>query len=193
MNASDKRELGGVLLLLALGGGGAVFFASRTWLSVDEPRLAPFGPLHVDFDGRALSPALNGLAIVALITAVLVLVTGGWARRALGVLLVVVAVSAGWYAIRGRQAPSAARVRELLGSRLSQQAGPLQVQAHPWLAWSTLLCAGLLLLAGLMLVVRAGRWQVGLSDKYNAPAESAKSYDPWRRLDRGEDPTITDG
>jgi uncharacterized membrane protein (TIGR02234 family) len=193
MNDSDKRELGGVLLLIALGGGGAVFTASRTWLSIVVPRVAPFGPLHTDFNGRQLSPALNGLAIVALITAVLVLVTGGWARRVLGVLLVVVAVSAGWYAIRGRRAPSAGRVRELLGDRLNHQAGPLQVQAHPWLAWLTLLCALLLLLAGLLLVARAGRWQSGLSAKYNVPAESSKSYDPWRRLDRGEDPTITDG
>lgn len=193
MNGADKRELGGVLLLVAAGGGGTVFAASRTWLSVSEPRLAPFGPLHADFNGRQVSPALNGLAIVALITAVLVLVTGGWARRALGVLLALIAVSAGWYALRGRQVPSAARVRELLGDRLHQQAGPLLVQAHPWLAWLTLLCSILLLLAGLLLVVRAGRWQVGFSAKYNVPAESVKAYDPWHRLDRGEDPTITDG
>ncbi|MDQ2836396.1 MAG: Trp biosynthesis-associated membrane protein [Actinomycetota bacterium] len=192
-DGSGRRELAAAVALTLLGGGGALFAASRSWLRVSEPRLAPFGRLVLNFSGRALSPALNGLAIVALIIAVLVLITAGWARRVLGGLLLVVGLSAGWYAIRGTRQPSAGRVRELLGSRLSQQAGPLDVRTQPAPAWLALLGALLLVLAALLLLLRAGRWQVGLSAKYAAPVEVAQAADPWRRLDRGDDPTIFDG
>ncbi len=191
-DSSGRRELAGTILAVLVGGAGIVFGSGRGWLSVTEPRLAPFGPLQVSFSGRALYPALNGLAIVALIIAVLVLVTAGWARRVLGALLLVLATSAGWYSIRGTRDPSAGRIHELLGSRLSQQAGALQVQSNPAGAWLSAGCSVLLVLASLTLLVRAGRWQVGLSAKYAAPVEVAKSGDPWRRLDRGEDPTISD-
>lgn len=192
MNSSGRREVASTILAILVGGGGIVFGSSRSWLSVTEPRLAPFGPLQVSLSGRNLYPALNGLAIVALIIAVLVLVTAGWARRLLGALLLVLSVSAAWYSVRGSQVPSTERIRELLAGKLGQQAGALQVQAHPAAAWLSVGCSILLVLASISLIVRGGRWQVALSAKYSAPVEVAKSGDPWRRLDRGEDPTISD-
>ncbi len=190
--SADRRELSRVLALVTLAGLAILFTASRSWLAVQVGRRRPFGPLHVELTGRTQYPALTGLAVVALLIAVLVLVTAGWARRALGVLLVLVGGWAGWYAGHGIARPGPVRLRELLGDRLSQGSGVLQVHRHPLWAESSLAAAGLLVLAGGLLAVRAGRWKVGLSARYAAPAAAAESSDPWPRLDRGEDPTVSD-
>ncbi|MGI8667418.1 MAG: Trp biosynthesis-associated membrane protein [Jatrophihabitans sp.] len=192
-DSAARRELGAIIVLVLLGGGGIVFAASRSWLAVTEPRRAPFGPLHVQFAGRTLFPALTGLGLVALIVAVLALITGRWGRRLLGILLVLLGPATGWYALRGSHRPGAGRLRELLGGRLSQQSGELAVRLYPAPAWLALAGSVLLVLAGLGMIVRSGHWQSGLSVKYTAPVEAAKSADPWRTLDRGEDPTISDG
>ncbi len=190
--SADRRELATVLAAAAVAALVIVFASSRSWAAVTVGRRLPFGPLHVQLTGRTEFPALNGLAVVALLITVLVLVTGGWARRVLGLLLVLVGGSAGWYAARGLASLGSSRLRELLGDRLSQGSGLIELHRHRSWAVLTLLAAVLLVLAGVVLVLRAGRWQVGMSARYAAPAAVAESNDPWRRLDRGEDPTISD-
>jgi hypothetical protein len=190
--AAQRREMAGVLGLAALASLAILFTTSRSWLGITVARRPPFGPLRVQLTGRAEYPALTGLAVVALLSVVLVLVTGGVVRRVLGVLLV---VAGGWscgYAASGLVSPGAARLAELLGDRLAQSSGPAQLQRHPVWAALTLLAAVLLVLCGLVVVVRAGRWKLGLSARYATPAAVAESGDPWRRLDRGEDPTVAD-
>lgn len=179
------------MLLTVLGGVLLLFAAGRGWASATVPRQPPFGALRLEFTGRTLYPALTGLAVVALIAAVLVLVLGGWPRRLLGGLLVLLAGWSGWYAGRGTGRPSAGRVLRLAGDRLSQPAGPLVVHGHPVWPWLALAGSACLLLAGLVLLVRSGSWRIGLSGRYAAPAEAAAGGDPWRQLDRGEDPTIS--
>jgi uncharacterized membrane protein (TIGR02234 family) len=190
---SDRRELAAVIGLIALGGGGILLSCGQRWLTVTEPRLAPFGTLRLDYSGRALYPALSGLAIVALLAAVLVLISGRWPRRVLGAVLCLSALATGWYGLRALRTPSMGTVRSLLGSRLDQQAGGLRLAYRP--AWGVAVLAGsaLLLVAGAIVLRQASRWQMGLSSRYAAPVEAAKSDDPWRSLDRGEDPTISDG
>ena len=190
---SDRRELAGAIGLIVLGGAGILLLCGQRWLAVTEPRLAPFGTLRQGYSGRALYPALSGLAIVALLAAVLVLISGSWPRRVLGALLCLLALATGWYGLRALRRPSAATVRSLLGSRLDQQAGGLRLDYRPAWAAGTLACSVLLLIAGAIVLRRAGGWQIGLSSRYAAPAEAAKSDDPWRSLDRGEDPTISGG
>ena len=190
--AAQRREMAGVLGLAAVASLAILFTTSRSWLGVTVARRPPFGPLRVELTGRAEYPALTGLAVVALLSVVLVLVTGGVARRVLGGLLV---VAGGWscgYAASGLASPSPARLAELLGDRLAQSSGLTELQRHPVWAALTLLAAVLLVLCGLVVVVRAGRWKLGLSARYAAPAAAAESGDPWRRLDRGEDPTVAD-
>jgi Tryptophan-associated transmembrane protein (Trp_oprn_chp) len=189
---AQRRELAGVLGLAALAGLAILFTASRSWLVVTVARRPPFGPLRVDLSGHAQYPALPGLAVVALLGVVLVLVTGGVVRRLLGALL---AVAGGWscgYAASGLATPGAARLAGLLGDRLALSSGPSHVQRHPEWPVLALLAGVLLVLCGLVVVVRAGRWKLGLSARYAAPAAVAESGDPWRRLDRGEDPTVAD-
>ena len=190
--AAQRRELAGVLGLAALAGLAILFTASRSWLGVTVARRPPFGPLRVSLTGRAEYPALTGLAVVALLGVVLVLVTGGTVRRLLGALLV---LAGGWscgYAASGLATPGARRLAELLGDRLAQSSGLTEVQRHQVWPALTLPAAVLLMLCGLVVVVRAGRWKLGLSARYAAPAAVAESGDPWRRLDRGEDPTVAD-
>lgn len=190
---AGRRQLAGTLLLVLIGGGLILAVAGRSWASVTVPRQAPFGALRLSLSGRNLYPALTGLAVVALIAAVLIVVLAGWPRRLLGGLLVLLAGWTGWYAGRGVHRPAASRVLALAGDRLSQRTGPPVVQAHP--AWAGVALAGsiCLLVAGLVLAARSGSWRLGLSSRYAAPAEAAAANDPWRQLDRGEDPTIRDG
>lgn len=190
--STQRREMACVLGLAALAGVLILFAASRSWLGVTVTRRPPFGPLRVELTGRELYPALTGLAVVALLGVALVLVTGGLLRQVLGGLLAVVGGWACWYAGSGLSTPGPARLAELLGDRLAQGSGLAQLHRHPVWAGMTLLAAGLLVLCGLLVVVRAGRWQLGLSARYAAPAAVAESADPWRRLDRGEDPTVSD-
>lgn len=190
---AERRRLAGTVLLVVAGGALILVAAGRGWASVTVPRQAPFGALRLSLSGRNLYPALTGLAVVALIAAVLVLVLGGWPRRALGGLLVLLAGWTGWYAGRGIHRPATSRVLALAGDRLSSRTGPPLVQSHP--AWAGAALAGsiCLLVAGLVLLARSGGWRLGLSGRYAAPAEAAAANDPWRQLDRGEDPTIRDG
>jgi uncharacterized membrane protein (TIGR02234 family) len=191
--SAERRELAGAIGLIVLGAAAILLCCAARWLTVTEPRSAPFGTLRVGFSGRALYPALNGLAIVALLAALLVLVSGRWPRRILGGLLCLLALLAGWYGLRALGTPSSATVHGLLGSRLSQQSGPLRLAYRKAWPVGTVAGAALLLLAGLLVLARGGSWHMGLSARYAAPAEAAKSDDPWRSLDRGEDPTISDG
>ena len=190
---TQRRELVGSVLLVLLGGALVLLAAGRGWVTATVPRQPPFDAVRLELSGRTLYPAVTGLAVVALIAAVLVLVLGGWPRRLLGALLVLLAGWTGWYAARGTGRPSTARVLQLAGDRVSQRSGLPAVHPHPLWAWLAMAGAGCLLLAGLVLLARSGSVRTGLSSRYAAPAEAAAGDDPWRQLDRGEDPTIRDG
>jgi len=189
----ERRELAGAVGLMVLGGALMLLAAGRTWAIATVPRQPPFPDLRLALKGHSLYPPLTGLAVVVLIAAVLVLVLGGWPRRLVGALMLLLAGWSGWYAGHGFGGPSTHRVLQLAGDRLSQRSGPPVVQTQP--AWAALTLAGAacLLLAGVALLSRAGGWRIGLSSRYGAPAEAAAGSDPWRQLDRGEDPTIQDG
>ncbi|MDQ1731936.1 MAG: hypothetical protein QOK10_2095 [Pseudonocardiales bacterium] len=187
-----RREIAGVLVLVALGGGIVLLASSGTWVRLSAGRPAPFGPLVDHVRGRSEFPAIAGLAVVTLLAALLSAVTGRIARSALGVLVAIVAAASGWYSVRGLTAPGQARAAELLGG--SAKTGTAPIAADVVLGWPLLAIAGsvLSLLGGAALVIRARRWNSGLSARYEPPAEALKSDDPWRSMDRGEDPTITD-
>lgn len=196
--SAARRQLTAALALIAVGSGGIVFVSARPWVSARILRQPPFGPLNLTATGRHLYPALNGLALVALVVGVLVLVTGGWARRVLGALLLVIGGWTGWYAVRGIRAGHRTHLPvqdtlRLLGGRTTAADGLAELRYHPVWAYLSLLGSVLLLAAGLILLARAGRWHSGFSARYAAPAEAGAGGDPWRQLDRGEDPTIRDG
>jgi uncharacterized membrane protein (TIGR02234 family) len=187
-----RREYLGVLAIALLAAGAVLLGSSQRWLNLHVDRPAPFAPVTVSVSGRSAYPAVFGFAVVALITVVLVAVTGGWGRRVLGALLAVNGVSSVWYGVRGLSAPGPTRIQELLGTRGAGTNGVTGARVQA--AWP-LITAGagvLLMTAAVAVVIRGGQWSGGLSRRYDAPADAAKSEDPWRSLDRGEDPTIAD-
>jgi hypothetical protein len=187
-----RREVAVVLAAVVLGGAGALFGSSRVWLTLSEARPAPFGPLAAQVKGHTEFPALGGLGVVILLAGALVLVTGRWARTVLGGLLIACAIGVGWYALRGLAAPGAEKIQELLGGAAKVGTAPITVHKQPVWPVVTAVSAVLTVAAGLLVSLRATHWSPGLSSRYAAPAEAAISDDPWRSLDRGDDPTITD-
>ncbi len=193
VDADRRREIGAVLGLMVLAGGGALLACSRVWLTLAVNRPAPFAALSVTVPGRTEFPALAGLAVVTLLAGIVALIAGRWARTVLGVLVVLSSLAEGWYAWRGFAIPGDGRLRELMGG--IGKTGTAAVSSHRSVAWPSLTFAfaALSLLAGLALAARGRGWKAGLSSRYAAPVEVALSADPWRSLDRGEDPTIADG
>jgi hypothetical protein len=181
-----------VLGLAALAGAVILFAAGQSWVSTTSQRRPPFGPLQAELTGRELHPALTGLAVVAVLSVALTLVTGGVVRRLLGGLLALLGGWACWYAVNGLANTIPGQSSQPDGARFIGDGGLQQLHWHPVWAGVTLAAAVLLVLCGLLQVIRAGRWRLGMSAKYAAPAAVAESADPWRRLDRGEDPTLPD-
>jgi uncharacterized membrane protein (TIGR02234 family) len=192
VTANQRRELLTVLAVAVLAAGAVLLASSQRWLSLHAIRPAPFAPVTVSISGRTEFPALFGLAIVAVITVVLVSASGGWGRRVLGLLLLVMGMSAAWYGAKGFSAPGSTRAAELLGGRAPGTGGVIEAQTHALWPLSTVGSGLLLAATGIVISVRGSRWSGGLSSKYDAPARASRLEDPWRRMDRGDDPTITD-
>ncbi|HEX2901817.1 MAG TPA: Trp biosynthesis-associated membrane protein [Jatrophihabitans sp.] len=188
-----RGELYLMVALLAAASGAVLLLANRSWLTVRAARPAPFGPLSLGVSGRHLYPALTGLAVVGLLAAVLVLFTGTLVRRLLALLVLAGSVWVAVTSVRFLSDPTGYGNRDLIGDRAGLGTHTETVLRHPVWSVLTLAAAALALLTAALLAARAPRWSGGLSRRYSAPAEAARSQDPWRQLDRGEDPTIGDG
>lgn len=176
MTALGALLLGGVLVLVASG---------RVWstATVNVPG-APASPISVT--GHAVEPSLPALGVALLALVAAVIAAKGRLRRAVGVVVVVVAGIALGVSIAGRSSVSSALT--------SHEIGGLGVPAHGtangW--WIVAAVGGLIaVIAGLAVAVRGGRW-AAMGRKYEAPRPVPAS-DPadsaWEALDRGEDPT----
>lgn len=187
------RQLGAILAATVVAAGGMLLVSSLHWLRLAATRPAPFGPVRAEVTGRSEFPALSGLAIVALLIAVLALVTGVWGRRVLGALLAATGVWCLVYGIRGLSTPSRTRLRALMPDSSTASYQRISADRLSWCPVVILLLALVLVAAGVALAARAAEYSAGLSARYSAPAEARRVDDPWRRLDRGEDPTVSDG
>jgi hypothetical protein len=115
--------------------------------------------------------ALVPLALVSLAGIAGVLATSGWARRAVGVLLALTALAAGWSAF----------------GDVFELGGALPARGVAGLAVLALLAAGVLL-------VRGGHRMPRLGAGYATPAAAKGNETPerelWRALSEGKDPTV---
>jgi len=192
-NHDHRRELYGTALLIVLGSALALWLAGRTWVMVQVDRQPPFGPLSLGVSGRHIYPALTGLAVVGLLAAVLIVISGRVVRAALSILVGVIGVWILAYSVRFLSGSASYRNRDLIGDRAGLDAHAQALSRHSIWAGATLVCGVLVVLGGLLVAARCRRWPGGLSRRYSAPAEAAAAGDPWRQLDRGEDPTIDNG
>jgi uncharacterized membrane protein (TIGR02234 family) len=190
-----RAPFGAVLVLVLLGGAGALLTSGRGWQTVTAPRPRPFADEVVDVSGRTLEPAVAALGVVALAGVVAVLATRGLARRVVGGLLGCAAIGIGWAAAAGLQPVSASRARSLItdshtGAGLDPTRPP-QVAVHATWPILALICAVAVLIAGVAIAAWGHRW-VGLSGRYEAPFRADRqgtSATLWTDLEQGYDPT----
>ena len=187
------RVLGATVLLLVAAAAALGAAAALPWARAAF-RVPLRGIVAVEVDGAAVVPALAPLALLALAAVAATAATAGWARRVLGLLVVLAAVPAARGAVSVRDPGG---VVEAAAGELPARAEPagdvVMLAAGPVLG---VLGAVLLASAGVALAL-AGRRMPGLGSRYRAPAARrvapAGPADPdrrwWDALDAGEDPT----
>jgi uncharacterized membrane protein (TIGR02234 family) len=188
----NRREFLITLLICLAGAGLAVFAAGRTWAEVSGGEsIVATAPLTLSGSDLSGVSALGWVGVAGLAA---LLATSGWARRALGVLLVLLGAGISTLSAtaigRSHLIEVAVEKRALLKSSTD-----LVPVANSW--WLVSLAGGVLLaLAGVITFVRGGRWP-GMSARYDSANAAPKKVrdDPaglWKSLDRGEDPTRED-
>jgi hypothetical protein len=166
MSSGGRRPLTLTVLLCAVGAGLAFVGAGRTWESGYTHSVGGLPPSSLDQTGSDLVPGLSALALVGLAGAGALLATRGWARRAVGVLVLLVG--------------------------LGLVALPFDRVFDASTAWPALTAAGglLVLAGGVAAALRGHRWP-GMGARYErAPKSAGGTTDAWNALDRGEDPTV---
>jgi len=155
-----RRELVVSLVAGLLGGGLILLGSGRPWDST-----APVASVA----GEAVDPVgslASTLGAVVLLGTIVVAVTRALGRRLAGGVVVLAALGAVYVAITASGDWSVWRVAVLLGALLGACGGALAA-------------------------LRGQRW-ASMSRRYDAPSapRPAHESDPWRALDRGEDPTL---
>ncbi|GAA1900015.1 Trp biosynthesis-associated membrane protein [Asanoa iriomotensis] len=159
-----RRPLTLAVLLCAVGAGLAFVGAGRVWEHGLTHGVA--APSSFDQTGSDLVPGLTALALVALAGAGALLATRGWARRAVGALVL------------------------LVGLGLVALAFDRVFDAST--AWPALTAVGgvLVVVGGLAAALAGHRWP-GMGARYErSPKAAGGTTDAWNALDRGEDPTV---
>lgn len=187
--ARSPRALAGVCAGLLVASASLWGAGVAVWY-----RVSPSGRGPVDLSGAQVSPALSGVALLALAGVAAVVATGGLLRRAVGLLLALAGAAVGVVAARGLLADPFATDGALPALPPGMSAEALRYQLTettpaPWLA-----VAGALVLvaAGLHVAVRE-RGLARLGARYAAPGRRPREVDPdraaWQDLDAGRDPT----
>ncbi|WP_163695381.1 MULTISPECIES: Trp biosynthesis-associated membrane protein [Mumia] len=186
----------GTTVLLGVAGAGAAFFAaSQPWarVTVETQGLARDA---VAVSGNDALPVVGGLALVALAGSVAVLATAGRIRTAVGVIVTLASLGAMIAVLTGSDALHDALVVSLADSPAMSGDAALQesladdATGTMW-RWATLVALALPALAGLA-VVRWGREWPSMGRRYDSVGQQKAETDddPWKALDRGEDPTV---
>ena len=192
---SDPRPDARPGLLRALGAlavGSVLAFVAfgQPWVTLTV-REAGLPAAVQTVTGRDLASAAGTLPVLLLALVLVIWATGGWLRRAVGVLVVVVSAVVLAAAVRG--APG------LLPSDLQTRYGLTGVATFDTSLWWVLATIGALaaLAAGVLTTVHRGRWS-GMAGRYERRSGTAepshrkarpKERSAWDQLDAGTDPT----
>jgi len=185
-----RRWYAPTVLALVAGGGLTFVTMTRTWglVAVTAPGL-PDDEIAVS--GAQALPVVSALGLVILASALAVLAGSARVRRALGALVVLLALGClGWVAIG-----AGAAVESALGDAARDSAsftGAGSVGATELTSWRFATLASLLLaaVAGAVVVRAAPVWPT-MSRRYEAPGArpADDETDMWKALDEGRDPT----
>lgn len=194
--AGGRRELAGVVVLCALGGGLVLGAAGQTWLRITAQRRSPLADVALSLSGKTLEPLVAGLGIVGLAGVVGLLATRRRGRLVVAALVALSGLVVVVEALRRVAAPGAVAVQKLLvdSDRAAGLAANPVITATAAPAWPLVAAAGGLLLAlgGLVALLRSRRWPT-MSARYETPASRAQrprtDAAVWDALSRGDDPT----
>jgi hypothetical protein len=156
-----RRGLALCLVAGLLGGGLVLLGAGRPW---DSAPTVPTVPTVSD-DVSPVGSLASSLGAVVLLGTIVVAVTRTVGRRLAGVVVVLAGVATAYATVDA---------------------------AGGWPVWRFAVLAGAVLgmLAGGLAAAHGPRW-AAMSRRYDAPADRpAHESDPWRALDRGDDPTL---
>jgi uncharacterized membrane protein (TIGR02234 family) len=185
---SDVATRARVAVLLGIGGGAGLLATSRPWVVLSAE--VGLTSTTVQVTGSALAPLASAAAVVALAGVLAVLVARSWGRRVVGLLVVVVS-GAGLAQVVAVLADRVGRARSWWAVEVGAAAGTATSSTTPWAVVAAVSLL-LVVVAGVLVLVRAGAWG-GLPGRYETPGAASPTSDPWRALDEGEDPTVEDG
>jgi len=184
--AEGRRWFGPAVLVGLAGTGLSALAGSKPWASPDGQA----GSTLVDKTGGHV-PLAAALGLVGLAAWGVLLVTRGWVRRVVAVLVAASAAALVVTAVVGRSsALDSAR-------KATVDLGRTPTGAHTTAWWYTGLVAALLALAAAALAVRHVSSWPEMGSRYDAPTARAEVDDPaqmeevdlWRAIDQGRDPT----
>ena len=192
----SARGYGPAVLLGVVGGAAAFFTASQPWsrVTVETEGLARD---VVSVTGNEALPVVGGLALVALAGTVAVLASRGRVRTAVGVVVTLASAAAAVAVVLGGDAVHEALVASLAESPAMTGDAALQdrfaddASTTAW-RWACLVSLLLSAVAGAA-VVRWGRSWPSMGRRYDSVGQQRADNvddDPWKALDRGEDPTV---
>lgn len=211
-----KRSAFIVALALDLvGAAGALLIAVQHWQTIATPRPAPFPDDILDVSGRTVDSAPTAFALVALAGVVAILATRSSARRVVGAVLVLAGIGIAWRAIASSAAIGLTRARALVAGHhqtIDTASVTPHITTHSVWPWLSVLCAVLVMIAGVLTVWRGHRWpalssrheRAGTTEREGVTADgevnepSAEDVQQeraraattlWNALDRGDDPT----
>ncbi|KAA2258883.1 Trp biosynthesis-associated membrane protein [Solihabitans fulvus] len=178
-------------MLLLLLGAAALWGSSKLTWSWTVDSIPAHGAVVREVDGAGTTPALVPLALLALAAVAAVVAMGGWLRRVLGAVLVLLACALGWVAVTA----AAGSGLVFLSAAQYEQAHHAMVVGYVGRGLAGL-AAVILLTAGVVLVLRGHRLP-RLGGSYQTPGAARKAIDPdkelWNALDQGDDPTADAG
>jgi uncharacterized membrane protein (TIGR02234 family) len=205
---TDQRPLVIAIVGGLAAGGLALLGVSLPWARLEiTVRGVPSSTIEVS--GSDAVPWVAALTMVILAGALAIVPTGGWLRRAVGVVVGLASAGAAIGTLTAGSAIDDALSEQLAESPASggvDDAAMVAAADHPAWRWLTLGGSVAGLAAGVYVTARGHRWAT-MGSRYDAPAgrrrgpeaepddvtteetESTENADLWRALDEGRDPT----
>lgn len=192
---SSTRSYALVVVAGVAAGGLGFLSAGRPWSRVTISS-AGMPADRVLVTGTDALPLVSAMALVVLAGSVAVLASSPRVRVVVGLVIICAALTAVVDIVAGTGAVHDAvleRVRSstsMTGGVRAQEAVAAAAAATAW-RWIALLAMVVAALAGSAVVLLGRTWPT-MGRRYDAPATatSVRDDDPWKALDRGEDPTV---
>lgn len=203
--ASGRRLKLALILLVLVASALALLTWTQVWIDARVLSATGSATQRLEVSGTNAAPALTALALAGLALAGALTIAGRLIRTILGLLEVLLGASIVIAALQALTDPAAASASAITAATgiAGSESVELGLRAATLTAWPFLaLVSGVLMaIAGVLIVVTAGRWP-GATSRYQAvrmqPADgsetdggdaTSRAVDSWDDLSRGGDPT----